>query len=600
MAFTRSSYFVAVAVMAAAAVGGLVSPLFPNLILLAGIMVVALLTNTGTAIAAVAVATGIGMFNGASLPVPDQVGRAILFVLIAGGVVGMVAARRARGEASEQYRVLFDNNPFPMWLYDAENLAFLNVNRTATKVYGYTRAEFLRMRVPDVHPEAERARVADHPTGGAPEYHGTWTHVTKDGHLLTVNVRANLVEWGERPARLAIIEDITERRLLEAQLQQSQKMEAIGQLAGGIAHDFNNLLTAIRGYTDLLVSNFDERDERARADLQEITQAADQAAALTRQLLAFSRKQILEVRVLKLGEVVQEIAPMLRRLVDESMDVATIMRDRGHVKADPSQLQQVLVNLVVNARDAIQSAGRITIETADVELDEAYASQHASAHPGPHVMLAVSDTGHGMDAATQARIFEPFFTTKPAGYGTGLGLSTVYGIVKQSGGHIWVYSEPGQGSTFKVYLPTTTEPVGAKVVKRSAPRPLTSQVTVLLVEDEGAVRRLVTRVLSSHGFTVHGVGSASEAIALAEKRHVTFQLLLTDVVLPEITGRAVAEAVQRAHPTCRVLFMSGYTDDAIVRHGVLEQGVAFIQKPFTSDGLIHKINEVLEGQGHTI
>jgi PAS domain S-box-containing protein len=595
----RPAHLAAAAAMVAAALGGLFSPLYPNLILLGGVMAVALLTNTATAMAAVAGATVIGLINVADLPVAQQIPRALLFVLIAGGLVAMVAARRARSEASEQYRVLFDTNPFPMWLYDKETLRFINVNRTATEVYGYSREEFAALRLPDLHAAPEKARVQTMASAHAAGYDGTWTHAARHGKQLTVNARTNHVEWSGVPARLVIIEDISERRQLEVQLQQSQKMEAVGQLAGGIAHDFNNLLTAIRGYTDLLLSSAGERDERTRADLQEIAQAADQATALTRQLLAFSRKQILETRVLKLGEVVAEITPMLRRLVDESMDVATITRDVGHIRADPSQLQQVLVNLVVNARDAIQSAGRITIETADVELDSAYAAQHAGAHPGAHVMLAVSDTGHGMDAATQARIFEPFFTTKPAGYGTGLGLSTVYGIVKQSGGHIWVYSESGKGSTFKVYFPATTEPLGPRIVKRVPARRPSSRITVLLVEDEAAVRRLVTRVLSANGFDVHAVGTGREAIAQAERRRTTFQLLLTDVVLPEITGRTVAEAVSRFHPDCRILFMSGYTDDAIVRHGVLEEGVAFIQKPFTADGLIHKITEVLEirGQG---
>jgi CheY-like chemotaxis protein len=337
-------------------------------------------------------------------------------------------------------------------------------------------------------------------------------------------------------------------------------------------------------------------EDTRREDVSQIRLAADRATALTRQLLAFSRKQMLDLRVVSVSETVRELAPMLQRLVEETIGIDTVLKAQGRVKVDSGQLQQVVMNLVVNARDAMDGqAGRITIETADVVLEAAYAEQHVNARPGPHVMVAVTDTGKGIDAATQARLFEPFFTTKPQGQGTGLGLSTVHGIVGQSGGHLAVQSEVGRGTTFKVYLPATDEPASPRAVERartaSSPR---KPATILLVEDEDALRRLVVRVLSQYGYTIHATGRPAEALELARQPGPAFDLLLTDIVLPDMNGQAVAAKIQTLQPGCRVLFMSGYTEDAIVRHGVLTATVSFLPKPFTTTDLLQKIEDVLD------
>ncbi len=386
--------------------------------------------------------------------------------------------------------------------------------------------------------------------------------------------------------------DVTEHQMLEAQLRQSQKMDAVGQLAGGIAHDFNNLLTAIHGYAELLAMSLPNTDPR-RADTTEIKRAAERAADLTRQLLAFSRKQILAPQVFRLGDAVAGITPMLRRLISESIDLKMIANDRGHVKADAGQIEQVLVNLTVNARDAMPNGGHLTIETADVSLDEHFARQHPSARPGPHVVLAVSDTGHGMDAATQSRVFEPFFTTKPKGRGTGLGLATVYGIVKQSGGHLWVYSEVGRGTTFKVYLPWTDEPLQAARAQPVAVKDVRGTETVLIVEDEDIVRSFAEKALSRYGYTVHAIADPARAVEFARVHHARIHLLLTDVVLPGMSGPTLATELLRWHAESKVLYMSGYTNDAIMHHGVLEPGTPFMQKPFTTDALARKVREIL-------
>jgi PAS domain S-box-containing protein len=388
--------------------------------------------------------------------------------------------------------------------------------------------------------------------------------------------------------------DMTERRNLEEQYRQAQKMEAIGQLAGGIAHDFNNLLTAIRGFCELLSESLGSRPEYL-ADLGEIRRAAEQATSLTQQLLAFSRRQVLELHVLDLRDALRSMTPMLKRLIGE--DVEIVLRlpdDLGRVKADPGQIEQVVLNLAINARDAMPNGGKLFLEVADVVLDESYARAHAPTRPGRYVMLAVSDTGIGMDAATQARAFEPFFTTKQKGKGTGLGLATVYGIVRQSGGHIWLYSEPGRGSTFKVYLPLVEDAVDAPVPQQSSSSSMRGSETILVVEDEAGVRELVRRALKRFGYRILVASDPREALAVSESEVSPIHLLISDVVLPQMSGKAVAAQIVLARPDLRVLFMSGYTDDAIVHHGVLEHGTPFLQKPFTPDALARKVREVLD------
>jgi PAS domain S-box-containing protein len=388
--------------------------------------------------------------------------------------------------------------------------------------------------------------------------------------------------------------DVTARRGLEEQFRQAQKMEAVGRLAGGIAHDFNNLLTIINGYSDLLVQRLPP-DDPARELVAEIRKAGERSAGLTRQLLAFSRQQILAPRVLDLNAMVADTEKMLRRLIGEDVRLVTALDpDPWAVRADPGQIEQVLMNLALNARDAMPTGGRLTIETRNVDLDETYTRTHADARPGPHVLLSVADDGSGMAAEVRARIFEPFFTTKGPGKGTGLGLATVYGIVKQSGGHVAVYSELGLGTTFKVYLPRA-EPAAGGVKPRSglAPPPGGTE-TVLLAEDEAGVRDLIRRVLADRGYAVLAADDGAAAVRLAAGHRGPIHLLITDVVMPDVGGRAVAERVAERHPAVRVLFVSGYTDDAIIRHGVLRDGVNFLQKPFSPLALAFKVREVLD------
>ncbi len=380
----------------------------------------------------------------------------------------------------------------------------------------------------------------------------------------------------------------------QSQLVQAQKMQAVGQLAGGIAHDFNNLMTVVTGRAELLLRRLRPGD-LLRRDVEEIQATAQRATDLTRQLLAFSRKQVLEPRVLNLNQVVADLAPMLRRLIGDHVELVTALApDLGQVKADPRQLEQVLMNLTLNARDAMPDGGRITLETADVVLDADYAREHVGAQPGPHVMLAVSDTGRGMDAETLARIFEPFFTTKGPGQGTGLGLATVYGIVKQSGGNIWVYSEPGRGTTFKIYLPRVSEAAGDAAPAGGPGAPSAGRETILLVEDDEAVRRLARDILTGQGYQVLEAAHGGEALLVAGRHQGPIHLLLTDVVMPQMSGRVLAERLAATRPEVKVLYMSGYTENAVVHHGVLDADTVYIQKPFTLEGLARKVRDVLD------
>lgn len=409
-----------------------------------------------------------------------------------------------------------------------------------------------------------------------------------------------LDEAGQITHFIAIKQDVTARKQLEAenrqllaQIYQAQKMESIGRLAGGIAHDFNNLLVPIVGYTELGMVKLDPGSE-LRRDLERIKSAGERAAQLTRQILAFSRQQMLEITSLDLNEVITEFQHMLTRLIGEDIILEThLAPGLPPIRADKVQLEQVLLNLVVNARDAMPDGGRLLIETAPATLDKAYTARHAGVKPGPHVMLAVSDTGHGMDIATQQHIFEPFFTTKTQGRGTGLGLATVFGIVKQHGGNIWVYSEPGQGTTFKIYLPLTTAPLSTAKVEPAEGSSLAGTETILLVEDEPGVRQLVRDALLGHGYQVLEAGEPEQGLALALAHAGPIHLLLTDVVMPHMNGRDLYEKVAANRARLKVLYMSGYTEDIIAHHHVLDQDVAFLQKPFTVYSLLQKVRTAL-------
>jgi PAS domain S-box-containing protein len=415
----------------------------------------------------------------------------------------------------------------------------------------------------------------------------------KDGRMIWVSDTAVIIQGSDKhPVMEGLLVDISERKLMEMQSQQARRMEAVGRLAGGIAHDFNNLLTIIKGYTELARRRAETPE--LKTDIDRIEDASERAAALVRQLLAFSRKQVLQPKNLDLNGVVGALEQLLRRLVGEHIQLQTNLAAKlGTIKADPSQVEQVLMNLVVNARDAMPEGGRLIIETCNAELDQKYASEHVSVKPGPYVMMAVSDTGTGMSAETIAHIFEPFFTTK-GGKGTGLGLATTYGIVKQSGGYIWVYSEPGQGTTFKVYLPRFDEEVSAETRAKVKTTVARGSETVLLVEDDEAVRELTEMVLQSYGYRVLVAEDPTDAQKLSDIPGTNLSLVVTDVVMPTMSGRELVKRLTDKHPHLRVLYMSGYTDNVITSGGVLEPGLAFLQKPFTPASLASKVREVLD------
>jgi PAS domain S-box-containing protein len=472
-------------------------------------------------------------------------------------------------------------------------------SRGAAAMFGCPAEEMIGEAVANLYPgglgEARivRRRLADE--GPLRNYESAF--IAKDGRRVEVSASIAMLRdaAGAEVGTLGVLKDIGERRHLEEQLRQSQKMDAIGRLAGGIAHDFNNLLTVIAGRAQLIISRL-RPEEPIHRDATLVRATADRAAALTQQLLAFSRKQVLQPQVLDLNAVVAAMEPMLGRLIGEDIDLAVVPAPGlGRVKADPGQIEQVIVNLVVNARDAMPEGGRLTVETADVELDPTYASRHFSVAPGAYVMLAVTDTGLGMDEQTRSRVFEPFFTTKGPGKGTGLGLATVYGIVKQSGGDIRLYSECGHGTSFKIYLPRVAEQVTAPAEARSAPTAVPrGDETVLLVEDEPEVRDLAREILEASGYTVLQACDPAEALLMAERHAGAIHLLLTDVIMPRQSGRALAERLRPLRPELQVLYMSGYTNEAIARHGVLEPDTVFIQKPFTPAALGRKVRETLD------
>lgn len=498
-----------------------------------------------------------------------------------------------RSEA--RYRLLFENNPHPMWVYDTESFRFLAVNAVATEVYGYSKEEFLAMSILDVRPEADHEKflaylAAESPSGSRS---GPWRHGTKEGAPLFMEINSREIEFEGRRARLVIASDVGARIALEDQLRQAHKMEAVGQLAGGIAHDFNNLLTVINGYASWLLEQTPEASAE-KAPLAQILKAGQRAAGMTGQLLAFSRKQVLQPKVLSLNETLSASVAMLRRLIPSDIKFDLQLAPGLHpVKLDPIQIEQVFLNLSLNAKDAMSNGGTLTIETANVYLDEAYAAKKVDVAPGNHAMLAVSDTGEGMTAEVLSRAFDPFFTTKEKGRGTGLGLSMVQGIVKQSGGHIYVYSEPGVGTTVKLYFPAVEE--SAEIpVSRLTDSAAAGHETILLVEDDEDVRQFTAHVLEALGYKVLTAAAGPEAIELASAQAGEIDLLITDVIMPGMNGRQLAEALTAARPAMRVLYISGYTENAVTNHGVLDAGLNFLAKPFVPESLARKVKQIME------
>ncbi|HTF56110.1 MAG TPA: ATP-binding protein [Planctomycetota bacterium] len=505
----------------------------------------------------------------------------------------------ALGESEARFREIAETIQEVFWIVTPGLDRVMYVSPAAEKIWGLPGAAFIARPAlfretvyPEDRPRLEAALGAMGEDGLNEEYRIVLPNRTT--RWVLSRAFPILESDGSVLRVIGVTEDLTERKRLEEQFLQSQKMDALGRLAGGVAHDFNNLLTIISGYGDLLIS--DPRfDSETRHQLGEIIGSAHRASALTRQLLAFSRKQLVERQPLILNEVVKRMHGLLGRLIGEDIRLVTsTAEDLGTVMADPGQIEQVMMNLVVNARDAMPRGGTIRLETANVDLDETYARDHADVKPGPHVMLAITDTGVGMDAATRARLFEPFFTTKEKGKGTGLGLSTVYGIVKQVGGHIWVYSEPARGSTFKIYFPRALDEEAA-----GAPQPVTEasrggSETILVVEDEANLRELIRGALQSRGYAVIEAADGAQAQRVSDLFKGPIQLLMTDSVLPNLSGPALSRTLQDKRPELKVLFMSGYTDASVFEQAGVEVGKAFLQKPFTIDAMARKIREVLE------
>jgi two-component system cell cycle sensor histidine kinase/response regulator CckA len=506
---------------------------------------------------------------------------------------------RAAQEAAERYGMLFQSNPQPMWVFDVETLAFLDVNEAATRHYGYTRAEFLAMTIMDILPPEDTLGLHHglERTGAHRGDVALAQHQRKDGTIVDMELVSHEMELEGRRARLVLGTDISERTRTRAALQQSeeqlrqaQRMDAAGRIAGGVAHDFNNLLTTIRGFSDLLLRDLPEEHIR-RKDVEQIRKAADRGALLTRQLLSFGRQPVSQPRPLELNAVVTSMEGLLHRLVGADITLTTRLRPGlGEVRMDPAQLEQILVNLVLNARDAMPAGGTLTIETGERQISGS--TRGRSVKPGRYLVLAVSDTGSGMDAETMSHVFEPFFASRGTGSRSGLGLSIVYGIVKQSGGGVRVSSEPEQGTTVKVFIPRM---LTDEFEALEAPRSQRGDETILVVEDEDGVRELVWKILTEHGHTVLEARHGRDALTVSSGYAHPIQLLVTDVVMPEMGAGELVDQLLSTRPELKVLYISGYTNDEVTRRGVSQSDAAFVQKPFTSEVLMQKVREVLDG-----
>jgi PAS domain S-box-containing protein len=513
---------------------------------------------------------------------------------------GLVAVNEELRTNEERFRLMIESvKDYAIYTLDL-NGRVTSWNDGAARIYGYSADEiigehrnrfFTPAEVASGNPQSEFKKAIA--TGRLSEE--AW-RVRKDGSLFWSHGTMNALRdaAGNVQGFVKVVRDLTERRSLEEQVRQSQKMEAFGQLAGGVAHDFNNLLTVIAGYSEILLDDLPMRDPN-RESVEAIREAGEKATDLTRQLLAFSRQTVLEPQVLDLNVVVNETEKMLRRVIGEDVVLLTILDPAsGRVRVDPGQMGQVLLNLAVNARDAMPKGGKLTIETRTVELDEPYVNTHIEVEAGNYVLLTVSDTGAGMTPEVRARVFEPFFTTKEIGKGTGLGLSVVHGIVKQSNGHIGVYSELGIGTTFKIYIPVVDGEPAPKSQTIDPALANRGNEVVLLVEDEDVVRAIALRALQAKGYTVLSASNGPDALRIIDTLAGSIDVLVTDVVMPEMSGRQIADALQARLPLLKVLYMSGYTDDAIVRHGILQAEVDFLQKPYTPSALVKKLRQVLD------
>jgi PAS domain S-box-containing protein len=510
--------------------------------------------------------------------------------------------RKRQHKAQPEIQLQFEDSPQPILVVDTDTLRFLDVNQAATVIYGYSRDEFRNMRLTDIVPAGDQARITDAMRKNQLEMPGLGQtrYLLKNGQSADIDMRVYRIRSGGGSTALVVPQDDRRRKQLEDQLQQAQKMESVGMLAGGIAHDFNNLLTIINGYSQMLLSGLPEDDEN-RSSVEQIMKAGERAAELTRQLLTFSRRQVVRPRLLDLNTVVVSTAVMLRRLIGEHIELRIVEGPSlAKVHADASQLEQVILNLAVNSRDAMSDGGTLTLETQNVDFEEPYVGPHNTLQQGRYAMLAVTDTGSGMDADTRSHLFEPFFTTKAQGYGTGLGLSTVYGIVKQSGGEIVVYSETGQGTCVKIYFPSVTEAAVEGPAERLAEKIRPGSETILLVEDEEAVRKLVRRTLEKQGYRLLVAASGADAVRVAQRHAGPIHLLITDVVMPQMSGRETAERLKAMRPDLHVLYVSGYTETTIVRGGKLDTCEIFLQKPFTPQALMRQVRDLLDRtDGHT-
>ncbi len=505
-------------------------------------------------------------------------------------------AENALRASEEKYRLLVQNAKDAIFIIQDGVIKFSNTKTES--LFGYSAGELATIPFTDhIHPVDRETAKKQFSEGSPPEESfkpQSFRVRNKAGQEIWLELKSVSIEWEGKPATLNFASDITAQKKLEVQFLQAQKMEAVGRLAGGVAHDFNNLLTVINSNSQLALMEIKEWDP-LKEKFESIQKAGEKAANLTRQLLAFSRRQIVEMKVLDLNITLQDLEKMLRRVIGEDIELSFLLdQNLGRVKADPGQIEQAILNLIINARDAMPSGGKLTIETCNMSLDKEYAQTHMGITPGRYVMLSISDTGVGMKPEIRERIFEPFFTTKEKGKGTGLGLSTVYGVVKQSGGDVWVYSEPGQGTTFKIYLPQVDEPLGEPAKKVLPGRLPRGHETVLVVEDDDEVRKLAVGILAKYGYRVLEASQGGDAFLLCEQCKEPIHLLLSDVVMPGMSGPDFARRLKYFYPEIKVLFMSGYTDNALSQNGLLDQEVYFLQKPFSVERLTEKVREVLD------